>query len=84
VGVPENVDTIHSTILDDRRISGKKVVETLTISLERVSYNTHDNLDTRKLSAEWVSEFSMLSRSVIECLFHKQFWTDFGGIRWEL
>jgi transposase len=32
VTVPENVDAIHSVILDDRRISIKKIVETLVIS----------------------------------------------------
>jgi hypothetical protein len=36
VTIPENVDAIHSMILDDGRISVKKIEETLPISRERV------------------------------------------------
>jgi hypothetical protein len=32
VTIPENVDTVHSMILDDQRISTKKIAETLAIS----------------------------------------------------
>jgi hypothetical protein len=32
VTTPENVDVIHSTILDDRRISAKKIADVLAIS----------------------------------------------------
>jgi transposase len=32
VTVPENVDAVHFLILDNRRISGKKIGETLAIS----------------------------------------------------
>jgi hypothetical protein len=39
-------------ILDDRRISDKKIAETLAISPERVGYNIHEILDMRKLSAK--------------------------------
>jgi hypothetical protein len=48
------LDAIHSTILDDRRISAKKITETLAISWERVGYIIHEILDMRKLSAKWV------------------------------
>jgi hypothetical protein len=34
VTIPENVDAIHCMILDDRRISTKKIAETLAISRE--------------------------------------------------
>jgi histone-lysine N-methyltransferase SETMAR len=54
VTILENVDAIHSMILDDRRISTKKIAETLAISRERVSYIIHKILDMRKLSAGWV------------------------------
>jgi transposase len=54
VTIPENVDAIHSMILDDRRISTKKIAETLAISKERVGYIIHEILEMRKLSAEWV------------------------------
>jgi hypothetical protein len=42
VTVPENVDSIHSMILDDRRISAIRTAGTLAISRERVGYShTH-------------------------------------------
>jgi transposase len=53
VTIPENVDTIHSMILNDRRISTKKIAGTLTISRERVGYIIHEILGKRKLSAKW-------------------------------
>jgi predicted HTH transcriptional regulator len=49
-----NVDAIHSMILDDRRISAKKIAEPPAISRERVGYIIHEVLDMRKLSAKRV------------------------------
>jgi hypothetical protein len=54
VAIPENVDAIHSMILDDRRISTNKIAETLAISRETVGYIIHKILGMRKLSAKWV------------------------------
>jgi hypothetical protein len=54
VTIPENVDAIQSMILDDRRISAKKIAGNLVISQERVRYIIHELLDIRKLSAKWV------------------------------
>jgi hypothetical protein len=55
VTVPENVDSIHSMILGDCRISSaNKIAETLAISREKVSYIIHEILAMRKLSAKWV------------------------------
>jgi transposase len=54
VTIPENLDAIHSMILNGRRISAKKIAETLTISRERVGYTIHEILDMRKFSAKWV------------------------------
>jgi hypothetical protein len=54
VTFPENVSAIHSMILDDGRISAKKIAETLAISRERVGYIIHEILDMRKLSDKWV------------------------------
>jgi hypothetical protein len=56
VTVPENVDAIHSIILDYRRMSAKKIAETLAISRERVGFThiIHKIVDMRKLSAKWV------------------------------
>jgi hypothetical protein len=50
VSVPENVDAVHSMILEDHRISAKKKAETLEISQEHVKFISHDVLDMRKLS----------------------------------
>jgi hypothetical protein len=52
--IPENVDAIHSMILDDQRISTKKIAKTLTITRERVDYIIHEILDMRQLSDKWV------------------------------
>jgi hypothetical protein len=54
VTIPENVDTIRSMILDDRRVSAKKIAEALAISQERVGYIFKEISDMRKLSAKWV------------------------------
>jgi hypothetical protein len=35
VTIPENVDAIHSIILDDRRISAKNIAETLSIHISK-------------------------------------------------
>jgi hypothetical protein len=56
VTIPESVDAIHSKILDDRRISTKKIAETPAISRERVGYISHEILDMRKFSAKCCSE----------------------------
>jgi hypothetical protein len=50
----QNVDVIHSMILDDLRLSAKIKGETLVISRERVGYAIHEILDMRKLAAKWV------------------------------
>jgi hypothetical protein len=62
VTIPENMDAIHSIILDNRRISQ-----------ERVNYIIHKIFYMRKLSAKRI-------KSVSNCLLHKPFWTNFGGI----
>ena len=52
--IPEITDQIHELILEDRRISAKSIAEQLGISHERVRSIIHEDLDMRKLSAEWV------------------------------
>jgi len=51
---PEITDQIHELILEDRRISDKSIAEQLGISRERVGSIIHEDLDMRKLSANWV------------------------------
>jgi hypothetical protein len=53
VTLPENVEAIHSMILDDRKISVEEIAGTIAISRERVRYIIHEVLDTRKLSTKW-------------------------------
>jgi hypothetical protein len=43
------VDAIHSVILEDRRISTKKIPKTQAISWERVGFIIHEILDMGKL-----------------------------------
>jgi transposase len=54
VTVPGNVDVIYSMILEDLRISDKKIAENLAMSQERVGYNIYKFVGMRKLSAKWV------------------------------
>jgi hypothetical protein len=51
VTIPKNVNAIHSMILDYRKMSAKKIAETLAISGERIGYTSiiHEILDMRKL-----------------------------------
>jgi hypothetical protein len=52
--VPENVDTIHSIILAEQRISAKNIAKTVEISWECVGFIVHDVLDMKKLPEKWV------------------------------
>jgi len=54
VTVPENVDAVHGMILEEHRISAKKMAQTLKISQEHVEFISHDELDMRKLAVKWV------------------------------
>jgi hypothetical protein len=83
VTVPENVNTIYSMILDDRRVSAKNIAETLEICRGRVNYIIQKILKIRKLSSKWFQSVSMLVRSMIECLLHKPLLTDLDGMLWD-
>jgi hypothetical protein len=61
VTIPENVNAIHSMILDDQRITTKKIEENLVITQKRVGYIIHKSLGLQKLSAKWVSEGNIVS-----------------------
>jgi len=54
VTTPEIIDQIHELILEDRRISAKSIAEQMDISHERFGSIIHEDLDMRKLSANWV------------------------------
>ena len=51
---PEIIDQIQELILEDRRISAKSIAEQPGISREWVGSIIHEDLDMRKLSANWV------------------------------
>jgi hypothetical protein len=81
--VPESVDAIHSMILDDQRISAKMITATLAICILRLSslYYLWD-FRYERLSASGFPNV-VLIRSVIKCILHKPFWSDFGRILWD-
>jgi histone-lysine N-methyltransferase SETMAR len=41
-------------VLDDQRMKGHEIAETIGISKEHVGYILHEELDMKKLSARWV------------------------------
>jgi hypothetical protein len=81
--VPEHTDAIHSMILHDRRVSAKKIAQTLAISRDRVGCIVDRILYPRKLSAKWFPNVSVLNGSAIECVPPIPIWTDFCGIVWD-
>lgn len=52
--ITENVDDIHSMIMDDQRMFTKNIAGALAISRKRTGYFIHNLLGMRKLSAKWV------------------------------
>jgi transposase len=52
--IPVKEYAINSLIMDDRRISARKIEQNLAISRERVGSIIHEILDMRKPSAKWV------------------------------
>jgi len=57
VTTPEIIDQIHELILEDGWILAKSIAEQLGISREQVGSIIHEDLDMRKLSANWVPKF---------------------------
>jgi predicted HTH transcriptional regulator len=51
---PEIIDQIHELILEDCQISAKSIAEQLGISREWVGSIIPEDLDVRRLSAQWV------------------------------
>jgi hypothetical protein len=54
VTTPVIIDQIHKLLLEDRRVSAKSIAEQLGTSRGRVGSIIHEDLDMRKLSANWV------------------------------
>jgi hypothetical protein len=51
------LEAIHSMILDNKKISTKRIAETLAIACERIGYIIYKTVDMRKLSAKWVPKY---------------------------
>jgi hypothetical protein len=81
VTVPENVDAIHSKILDDRRISPKDDRRHPGDIRERVGCLRDFRHESSRPNG--FPNVSVRFRIVIECLLHKPLWTDCGWILWD-
>jgi histone-lysine N-methyltransferase SETMAR len=51
---PEIIEQVHDMLLDDWRMKVHEIVQTISISKERVEYILHEELDMKKLCARWV------------------------------
>jgi len=81
VTTPEIIDQIHELILEDRWISDKSIDEQLGISREPVGSIIHEDLDTRKLSANGVPKCLNADQKRQRCQSSKQLLEFFGAIQ---
>jgi len=72
VTAPEIIDQIHEAVVDDRRISSKSIAQQLGVSREQVRSNIHEDLDIRKLSAEWIPKCLNADRKRQRCQSSEQ------------
>jgi len=72
VTIPEIIDQIHELILEDSRISAKSIAEQLGISRERDWSIIHEDLDMRRLSAQWVPKCLNADQKPQRCLSSEQ------------
>ena len=77
VTTPEIVDEIHELILEDSRILAKSVAEQLGISRKRVGSIIHEDLDMRKLSANWVPKCINADQNLQRYHSSEQLWEFF-------
>ena len=80
VTTPEIIVQTHELLLEDRSISVKSIAEQLGISRERVGSIIHEDLNTRKLSTNWVPKFLNADQKRQRCQSSAQFWNFFGAI----
>jgi histone-lysine N-methyltransferase SETMAR len=81
VTTPEVIDQIHKQMLEESRISANSIAEQLGISRERVGSIIREDLDMRKLSAQWVPKRLNTDRKSQRCQSSVQFWNFFGDIQ---
>jgi len=79
VTTPDIIDQIYELILEDRRISAKSVAQQLAISRERVESIIHEDLDMRKLSAEWAPKCLNANQKRHRCQKSEQILDFFFG-----
>jgi len=77
--IPEIIDQIHELIFEDRQISAKSIAEQLGFSRERVGSIIHEDLDMRKLSANWVPKCLNADQKRQMCQSSEQFLKFFWG-----
>ena len=73
VTTPEIIVQTHELLLEDRSISVKSIAEQLGISRERVGSIIHEDLNTRKLSTNWVPKFLNADQKRQRCQSSAQF-----------
>jgi len=81
VTTQEIIDQIHELIFEDCRISAKSIAQQLGISRERVGSNIHEDLDMRKLSANWVRKCLNADQKFNGASRPSSFWNFFGAIQ---
>jgi len=81
VTTPEIIDQIHELILEDRRVSAKSIAEQLGISREWGGSTIHEDLDMRKLSANWVPQCLNADQTRQRCQSYEQIWNFFDAIQ---
>jgi hypothetical protein len=80
VTVSENMEAIYYIILDDRRISAKKITETLAISRERVGRIIDGILYMRKLSDNFFFSLFATCRDTFRNIQQMVCWEARAGI----
>jgi len=77
VTTPEIIDQIHELILEDGRISAKSIAEQLGISRVCVGSIIHEDLDMRKISANWVPKYLNADQKRQRCQSSEQILESF-------
>jgi len=81
VTTSEIIDKIHELILEYRRSSTKSIAEQLGISREWVGSIIHEDLGTRKISAQWVPKCLNADQKSQRCQSSEQHLEFFGAIQ---
>ena len=81
VPTPEIIDQIHELILEKSWISAKSIIGQPGITRERVGSIIYEDLDMRKLSANWVPKCPNSFQKHQRCQSFEQIWNFFGEIQ---